>query len=413
MFKRPIVIGLSPNLGVFDVLTAFVVLLSPWKWFGVHAIGRVEEWFRAYFNVSYASSFNSGRSALYAVLKNLGIGAGDEVLLQAFTCVAVPNSVLWTGARPVYVDIDDSLNFDPIDAARKISPKTKVLIVQHTFGNPADMDAVMSFAKKHNLLVIEDCAHALGARFKEKKLGLFGDAAIFSFGRDKVVSSVFGGIAITRQKELGEKLNVFQKSLSQSPLWWVIQQVLHPIITSISLPLYHIGIGKLILLISQKLHLLSFPVYKEEKLGQKPSFFPTQYSNVLAELLIPQLSRLAMFTQKRNEMVTIYKNELRAKSDTMPQIRDGAVLMRFPVFVSNPGEVLGKARKKGMVLGNWYRSCIDPKGVDNEKVFFDRETTPRAVFASEHIVNLPTYPYMNSDDAKSIVSFISNFSDSV
>ena len=120
------------------------------------------------------------------------IGEGDEVLVQAFTCVAVPNSVLWAQATPVYADIDATLNIDPIDVEKKITNRTKAIIVQHTFGIPADMDALVALAKKHNILLIEDCAHSLGATYKGKKVGTFGDAAFFSFGRDKVVSSVFG-----------------------------------------------------------------------------------------------------------------------------------------------------------------------------------------------------------------------------
>src|SRR5581483_4013141 len=113
---------------------------------------------------------------------------------QAFTCVAVPNSVLWTGAKAIYADIDETGNLDPKDLEKKITKKTKAVIIQHTFGIAANMDAIQKVLKGKKIILIEDCAHALGASYKGKKLGTFGEFAFFSFGRDKVISSVFGGM---------------------------------------------------------------------------------------------------------------------------------------------------------------------------------------------------------------------------
>ncbi len=200
MFRKPITISLSPNTEADDVFLAVKTIIQPLLWKTGKATSDAEQWFRNYFSVEQAVSFNSGRSALLAILKAFGIGEGDEVLVQAFTCVAVPNSVLWAGAKPVFVDIDATLNMDPKDAEKKITKNTKALIVQHTFGVPAQMDKIIALAKKHHLILIEDCAHALGATYKGKKVGTFGDAAFFSFGRDKVVSSVFGGMAIINAK---------------------------------------------------------------------------------------------------------------------------------------------------------------------------------------------------------------------
>src|SRR5258708_38627216 len=110
--KRPIALSLSPNTQTDDILRAVKMLFCPWKYVTGSAISSLEQWFRQYFDVSYAVSFASGRGALYAILKGLGIEEGDEVILQAFTCVAVPNAVLWAGAKPVYIDVTDSLTLD-------------------------------------------------------------------------------------------------------------------------------------------------------------------------------------------------------------------------------------------------------------------------------------------------------------
>ncbi len=129
MFSKPIHIGLSPNTMTDDYFRAVNMLLTPWRWKKGETDEPVEDWFRNYFSVHHAISFNAARSALFVALKALEIKEGDEVLLQAFTCVAVPNSVIWTGATPVYVDIDESFNIDIADAEKKLTSQTKAVIV--------------------------------------------------------------------------------------------------------------------------------------------------------------------------------------------------------------------------------------------------------------------------------------------
>ena len=164
--------------------------------------------FKKYFRTKYAFAFNSGRSSLTAILQSLDLEEVNEVLLQAFTCNAAANPILWSGLKPVYVDCDeDSFNIDIEDLKRKITPKSKVILVQHTFGLPAEMDKILALAQQNNLILIEDCAHSLGAEYKDKKIGAFGKAAFFSFSRDKIISSVYGGMVVTNDDNLAEKIN--------------------------------------------------------------------------------------------------------------------------------------------------------------------------------------------------------------
>ncbi|MFN6946977.1 MAG: DegT/DnrJ/EryC1/StrS family aminotransferase, partial [Cytophagaceae bacterium] len=109
------------------------------------------------------------------------ISQGDEVILPGFTCIVVPNAIIYLGAKPVYVDINsETFNIDPQLIEENITEKTKAIIAQHTFGIPADMDKILHIANKHNLFVIEDSCHALGSKYKGKYVGSFGDAAFFS-----------------------------------------------------------------------------------------------------------------------------------------------------------------------------------------------------------------------------------------
>ncbi len=385
--------SLSPNTQSDDVREALRVLFSPWMWKIGAGESFVRRWFSTEFHTDTVLTYNSGRSALYSLLYAYGIGAGDEVIVQAFTCVAVPNSVLWAGAMPVYADIDSTLNIDPTDVEKKITPKTKAIIIQHTLGVPAQIEKILAIAKKYNLRVIEDCAHALGSVYKGKRLGSFGSAAFFSFGRDKSLSSVWGGAAILHKPTAlqKKKLYEFHDHAPMPGMGWIAQQVLHPISFAIILPLYRIGIGKAVLVGLQKLKLLSYPVYPEEKRGVRPADFPAKYPNALAMLLVRQLAKLDAFTSTRMHAARRYKKELPASLfRTLPDIVLGAAYLRYPVFVHDPRAVITHAKARGILLGNWYHNIIDPTGVDYDAIFYRKGSCPRAESAAMYSLNLPT-----------------------
>ena len=401
-FNKVISASLSPNTDSDDVWLAFKTMMTPWTWKHGKANQKVEQWFVKQYPSSVIASFNSGRCALFALLQSFDIGEGDEVLLQAFTCVAVPNSVKWTGATPVFIDIDETVNIDVRDAEKKLTSKAKALIVQHTFGVPAQMDTIVGFCKKHNLILIEDCAHSLGATFKRKAIGSFGDAAFFSFGRDKVVSSVWGGVS-TKYKVQSTKLIQIQENTIFPPLFWIFQQLLHPIAFSIILASYNIWIGKLLLFILQRLHFLSKPVYREELTSGKPNIFPAKFPNALALLLMHQLAKLEQMNKNRHDIAKLYRNNLKNMNsiNTISDI-DGSIFLRFPLLVDNPLEYMRKAKAKGILLGNWYHHVIDPAGVDYRAIGYTMGSCPKAEQVSATVLNLPTR--ITSQEAYNVIS---------
>lgn len=392
-FRKVISASLSPNTESDDVTSALKMFCTPWRWKRGVDIQYIEQWFERRYPKAQVISFNSGRSALLAILQAFTIGDGDEVIVQAFTCVAVPNSVIWAEATPVYADIDSTLNMNAESIAKKITKKTKAIIVQHTLGLPADMDKILGLAKKHNLLVIEDCAHALGGTYNGKPLGSLGDAAFFSFGRDKIVSSVFGGLATIAKKyqKEWEKLEDFHKNLPISGNFWIFQQLVHPLIFALVLPLYNLGIGKAILVACQKLKVLSFPVYPEEKRAHKPADFPKKYPNALAYLLRRQLSKVDRFNAQRQRIAQLYYERLGGNASVRFLLYPtDSIYLRFPILVSDPYSLLKRARQHGILLGNWYHNVIDPAGVDFAKVNYEKDSCPKAEETSRQIVNLPT-----------------------
>lgn len=393
MIHKIISASLSPNTESDDVLCALRTLVRPWQWKRGGAIFEVISWFEKRFPNSKAFAYNSGRAAMTDILTAFGIGKGDDVLVQSYTCVAVPNSVLWATATPIYVDIDDTLNMDLDDAAKKITKKTKAIVVQHTLGLPANMSDIAAFVKKHNLIVIQDCAHSLGALSDGKDIGLFGDAAFFSFGRDKVLSSVFGGIAIvhTTHKTSIEIMNIRSKALPDAPIEWIFQQLVHPLIFSIVLPLYTLGIGKAILWLFQKLRLVASPVYAVEKEGKKPTVFPSRYPNALATLLCTQLPKLERYNAHRKDIAALYTAALKKfQRITFLSYPEGSIFLRFPILVVDPEKLIARAKKQGILLGNWYHNTIDPVGVNFSAIGYKKGSCPHAEHISHHIVNLPT-----------------------
>ncbi|MBI4130200.1 DegT/DnrJ/EryC1/StrS family aminotransferase, partial [Candidatus Roizmanbacteria bacterium] len=257
------------------------------------------------------------------------------------------------------------------------------------------------------LIVIEDCAHSLGATVEGKKVGTFGDAAFFSFGRDKVISSVFGGIAtinsnakfLTSNDKLNpkEKLNEIQNELSFPTYIWIVQQLLYPILFAIILPLYNFfSLGKVLLVLFQKMKLLSFPVYPEEKFGRIPGVFPKNYPNALAILILNQLKKLERYNEKRVAIAKQYGNVI-----------PGAIYLRYPLLVADPNRLIKSAKENSILLGNWYHNVIDPDGCQLSEVGYKKRMCPKAEEIASRIVNLPTHPRLSKKDVQ-IVRYILN-----
>lgn len=158
-----------------------------------------------FIGLKYAVGINSGTAALHLIIKALGIKKGDEVITTPFSFIASANCILYEGARPVFVDIDEeTLNIDPDKIEEKITKKTKAILVVDIFGRPAEWDILQEIARKHKLFLIEDSAEALGSIYKGKKCGSFSDVAIFSFYPNKQITTGEGGMILTDNKEIAD-----------------------------------------------------------------------------------------------------------------------------------------------------------------------------------------------------------------
>jgi perosamine synthetase len=160
-----------------------------------------EKAFGDYIGAEYVSGMNSCSSALDMAFKVLGLDGG-EVITPSLTFVSTNHAILYNHCVPVFGDVcADTLTLDPDDVRRKITPQTRALMLVHYAGHPCDMDAFMDIARQHNLLIIEDCAHAAGSRYRGKSVGTFGDAGCFSFHAVKNIAMGEGGALVVRHKE--------------------------------------------------------------------------------------------------------------------------------------------------------------------------------------------------------------------
>jgi perosamine synthetase len=196
-------IGDAEKQAVIEVLESGILAQGP-------RTAALEEKFAAICGSRYAVATSSGTTALHIALLAHGIGAGDEVITTPFTFIASVNSILYTGARPVFVDIEpDTFNLNPHLLAEAVTPRTRAIMPVHLYGYPCDMDAIMNIAEQHNLLIIEDAAQAIGATYKGRPAGSFGTGC-FSLYATKNVMSGEGGMITTNNDEIAQRCRMIR-----------------------------------------------------------------------------------------------------------------------------------------------------------------------------------------------------------
>lgn len=208
MKPRKFIVFGSPLIENEEIKEVVATMKSGWLGTGPK-VAKFEDDFRQYQNAEYAMAVNSCTAALHLSLLASGIGKGDEVITTPMTFCATVNAIIHAGATPVLADIDlKTLNIDPKEINKKITSKTKAIIPVHFAGRPCEMDEIGSIAEKHNLFIIEDCAHAIETEFKKKKAGTFGRFGCFSFYSTKNVVTGEGGMVLAKNAEDASKIKI-------------------------------------------------------------------------------------------------------------------------------------------------------------------------------------------------------------
>jgi dTDP-4-amino-4,6-dideoxygalactose transaminase len=380
-------------------------------------IEEYQQKFARFFGAERAFAFWKGRVALYALLRALEVGAGDEVILPGYTCVMNVNPIKYVGAGPVYVDIEpDTFNIDVNLLKEKITSKTKVIIAQHTYGYPCEMDTIMKIAQSSGICVIEDCCLALGSKYKGRLVGTFGRAGYFSFQWNKPYTTGLGGMAIINDRQLAERIDTLTAKELCPPSHWEVSML------SLQLMFYRLFIYPRTTALAQSVY--RYLTKKGAVIGSSSTseFEPVKaddffkgISRMQAGTGTRQLDRIEENIAHRRKMAQLYDELLAAKG--WKSGKDGRdwfepVLVRYPVRIKEKDKALAKAAKVGIELGSWFECPLHP--IETPLVSYDYEPgmCPEAEKACREVVNLPLHLRANEKTAVKTVKFITSFTHS-
>ncbi len=353
--------------------------------------------------------FFKGRVALYAILKSMGIGPDDEVIIPAFTCVVVPNAISYLKAKPVYVDISrNTFNLDPEKLEECISEKSKAIIAQHTFGIPADMDKILSIAKKYNLCVIEDSCHTVGSKYKGKEVGTIGDAAFFSSQWSKPLTTGLGGWAVANNPEIQEKMREiypsFAKPSNKVLLLLRLQYYAYSILLRPSLFWYMQHFYRKL----SSLGIVIGSSSNEELEYKMPESYEMKMSDWQKNLLFEKSEEIEKVIEHRKWIVSLYEDSLRKRGMEIVQLPKyyDPIFLRYPLLVKDKAKTLKEAKQRRVELGDWFVSPVHPNKNGWEKINYQKGMCPIAEHVCNHIINLPTHMRITEQEIKRIIQVI-------
>lgn len=338
-------------------------------------ISKFETELANYVGSKYAVTFSNGTAALHGACFAAGIGEGDEVITTPITFVASANCILYQGGLPVFADIDEkTYNIDPNEIEKNITEKTKAIIPVHFTGNPAPLDEIYSIAKKHGLVIIEDAAHALGATYKQKKIGLISDMTMFSFHPVKHITSGEGGIITTNDKGYYEKLLQFRShGITRDP--------------------------------NQMLDNHGPWYYEMQFLG-----FNYRMTDIQAALASSQLKKIDKFLELRRKYVGMYNDELKKiKEITIHHQNKEAssswhlymIRLHLDQLAGNRKEVYSALQQENIGVNVHYIPVyLLPY---YQRLGYKQGLCPHAEKLYEEVITLPLFPAMTEQDIADVI----------
>ncbi|MCX5677371.1 MAG: DegT/DnrJ/EryC1/StrS family aminotransferase, partial [Planctomycetota bacterium] len=328
------------------------------------AVASFERAYADWLGVRHAFAFWKGRVALYAILRALGVGNGDEVIMPGYTCVMDVNPIKYLGARSVFIDIEPvTYNMDVGLLEAKITPRTKVILAQHTYGYPCEMDAILDIASRHGIPVVEDCCLALGATYKGKRCGTFGLAAYWSFQWNKPFTTGLGGMVTTGDPDLGSRIAAIsaeglrappaKSALMLSAQRMVYRTVIYPRTTALATALFRWLTRKGAVVGSSGTN---------EFVPEMPADFFMGMSAGQARAGLRQLAKVERNLAHRRQMRTLYDRLLHEAGWNVPDIPDymDPVLVRYPVRVADKPRAVAEAPRHFVELGTWFECPLHP-----------------------------------------------------
>ncbi len=352
----------SPDITDEDIACVVKVLKTGMLVQGENVLA-LEKSFTNYHNNSHAIAVSNGTATMHMALTALGIGSGDEVIVPAFSYVATANVVELVGATCIFVDIDlDTFTIDVSKIEAAITPKTKVIIPVHEFGLAADMEAIMKIAEKHNIIVLEDAACALGAKQNGKSTGTFGMFGSFSLHPRKSITSGEGGMVLTNNVEMDKKL----------------RQLRNHGVEMIDGNMEFVEAG-----------------------------FNYRMTDFQAALVNNQMQRIDEILEKKQILASVYFEEIKNAAIALPTVPTDRnhTWQTYHILLSeekNQKDVLAFLRKNN-IGGNYGAQCIPAMKYYKEKYGFDTKSKfPNAHISYTHGIALPLYEKLTKENIKQI-----------
>ena len=326
-------------------------------------IQRFEDGFGKYIGAKNVTSVCNGTVAIHLALDALGIGPGDEVIVPALTYVASVNTILQTGATPIFVDsLEGTWQVDPEDIKRKISPKTKAVMVVHLYGLPCDMDPILSICEKYGLLLVEDAAEAVGTLYKGQHVGTFGDIATFSFFGNKTITTGEGGMVVAKDASIMERAY----------------------------------------------HLKTQGVSREREYWHDVLGYNYRMTNLCAAIGLAQLEQVDLILQKKRDVANAYEQGLRGLPVNFhqEQAHTRHSFWMCSISVDDPS------------MRAPLRDHLKSNGIETRPLFHPAHKLPHCATADTHPIaeslsargiNLPSYPGLTQFDTDAVIQQIKKF----
>ena len=361
MYKYPVY---QPSLNGNEKKYVNECLDSTWISSKGKFIFEFETNFAKFVEVSHAASVCNGTVALHVALIALGVGKDDEVIVPTLTYIASVNAIAYTGAKPVFVDsLPDTWQIDIEDVKKKITSKTKAIMAVHLYGHPCKMDKLVKIAKENNLFLIEDCAEAIGTKYKGKHVGTFGDISTFSFFGNKTITCGEGGMVVTNDETLHDRLIRYKgQGLAKDREYW------------------HDVVG-----------------------------YNYRMTNIQAAIGLAQLEQVETFLTKKKQIANWYKERLNGLPvEFHKECGDVNHSYWMCSILTDKAEIRDELRK-----------FLKEEGIETRPLFYPVHTMPMYSKdfekhpTAEHIgwrgLNLPSYPALEKSDVDYICKTIRNF----
>ena len=398
------------------VFKAFQMIVNG-EYFKGENVKNFEDEFKSYIGTKYAIAASSGRFALYLILNSLDIKKDiDEIILPSYAPWILGKVSIFCGLKPVFVDIDpETNNMSPKEIEKKISKNTKIILMVHLYGMPCNIEEIVRLAKKYDIVLIEDCAQAVGARYKGKKVGSFGDISFFSFGVQKMLNTYGGGMIVTDNHDLYEKIRKEIDVLPFPKKLFLILRVLFisrswlfatPLIfTYLIYPLYYLFcITKLF--DENYLSSITFKFSQNPqriKALDKSTFVKgnaIQYTNLQAIIGLMQLKKVDKNLRILHRNAKILEENLK----NTPSIPDDS----YPAYflfchkVENRKKIIKNSFRRGIILDSGHYLVLS-----DLDVFKDYKCDcPNARDASKKIIYIPIQPHLGEREMKKIINVL-------